>query len=338
LALCISANRAKSRIRAVASGTLFAIALGIKLTPLLLIPGFASEFISGSSVRNTKLNSLSFFGLWIVAAALTLFLALSPTVGSHWPVLFAGHFSSQVQHFATLGGYRFTIVDHLDQLDSFLIVFVLFAAAVSGCTFPLRLPVVILLSVVTAHTFHRPWWYYYWLHFAIPISWLSAQFLVEGINYAYRASATRSCNLLLPLVTIFAVSMHLSLAAFRFRENAKFIADQRNVGRFKSLSIISPLRKDLRWVYSEDLCFPFHASLVPPPPLAVLPLKRFWSGEMTDSKFVQLLRQFRPELVVTFGQPASLEFRDLLRQSYVEIWREYGRVFYLARDARRPNQ
>ncbi len=43
----------------------------------------------------------------------------------------------------------------------------------------LLFPVALLVTVFLIHQFHRPYWYYYYLHFAIPMAWLAAIGLKE---------------------------------------------------------------------------------------------------------------------------------------------------------------
>src|SRR5207302_2589522 len=49
-------------------------------------------------------------------------------------------------------------------------------------TFPLTL----LATAAAIHSVHRPWWNYYYLHFAIPIAWLAGYALNEGIQTLLR--------------------------------------------------------------------------------------------------------------------------------------------------------
>jgi hypothetical protein len=37
-------------------------------------------------------------------------------------------------------------------------------------------PLTLLATVSAVHAIHRPWWNYYYLHFAIPIPWLAGSF------------------------------------------------------------------------------------------------------------------------------------------------------------------
>jgi hypothetical protein len=56
----------------------------------------------------------------------------------------------------------------------------------------LLLPVVLLATVLAVHLWHRPYWYYYGLHFAIPLAWLGAVGIVEWFRALWKLDVRAS--------------------------------------------------------------------------------------------------------------------------------------------------
>ena len=50
------------------------------------------------------------------------------------------------------------------------------------------------------------------------------------------------------------------------------------------LKEINRLKPYAHWFYTDELAYSFHADIPMPPPLAVVPLKRLWAGEMTNER------------------------------------------------------
>jgi hypothetical protein len=47
--------------------------------------------------------------------------------------------------------------------------------------------------------------------------------------------------------------------------------------------------------------YSFHSSIPLPPNLAVVMLKRLWSGDMTNDRIAAELREFKPGLILLIG-------------------------------------
>ena len=59
-----------------------------------------------------------------------------------------------------------------------------------------------------------------------------------------------------------------------------------------------------------------------PPNLAVLPLKRFWSGDMTNARLVAELQQAKPELVLLRNDTRERPFQDWLAAEYRLVYQD----------------
>jgi len=62
-----------------------------------------------------------------------------------------------------------------------------------------------------------------------------------------------------------------------------------------------------------------------PPDLGVMPLKRFWSGEMTNERLAEEIASYRPGLILLANDSRPVPFQALLE------W-DYRLVYYDAAD------
>ena len=53
-----------------------------------------------------------------------------------------------------------------------------------------------------------------------------------------------------------------------------------------------------RWVFTDNVMFPFYAGLPVPPEIAVLSTKRLQAGLITQAEILDVLRRYRPEQAV----------------------------------------
>ena len=157
--------------------------------------------------------------------------------------------------------------------------------------------------MLAVHLWHRPYWYYYGLHFAIPLAWLGAVGIVECFRALWNmdVQASRLAKLRFGMGWL-GWSMLLSLVLT--------LAPERAWHEWRRLSAVSmalddpmviELRKDAartRWVFADRVIYAFWAGLPVPPELAVIPRKRIWSGQFTEAELLECLERYRPEGIV----------------------------------------
>jgi hypothetical protein len=83
------------------------------------------------------------------------------------------------------------------------------------------------------------------------------------------------------------------------------------------------------WVYADSPIYAFHARLPMPPELAVVTLKRFWSGQITTSEIVEICRRRQTEQL--FLSPVSrrnLNWTSLLATGFDEDCEEGNLKLY----------
>ena len=202
-----------------------------------------------------------------------------------------------------------------------------------------------LITVIVVHLIHRPWWFSYHVHFAIPISLLGARglaFLVEQSLDETAASEKDSVQLKFnkDLESFGFPGIALITAFFVFFEGPRVIDDVGSLyskEKRRNSVIVEGLRKhgeETRWVYTTLRAHAFAAGLLLPPELLVTSQKRFWSGQISDDGVVELLRQYMPEQLLIdptseFQNPAMARF---VQSSYVLLEQNGYSCIYVRSD------
>ena len=157
------------------SGVCMGIALQIKLTAFILIPAIVLQCIWLKRVlpKNRFREVLVY---WMVSLIIlyTLPFLMFPEMNSE-------HLLST--HFSDFSGLNFQGM-YYDTFDARLLMDQpeCVSGLLVGCLLLRRwssrkhliLPLVWLLSCVLIHSMHQPFWWYYTLHFSIPICWITA--------------------------------------------------------------------------------------------------------------------------------------------------------------------
>jgi hypothetical protein len=76
----------------------------------------------------------------------------------------------------------------------------------------------------------------------------------------------------------------------------------KEITRFKPFS---------KFMFSDQPIYSFHADLPMPPNLAVISLRRLWSGNMDNSRLAAALNEVRPGLIMLGNTPADTPFQSL---------------------------
>ncbi len=170
----------------------------------------------------------------------------------------------------------------------------------------LLFPVVLLATAFAIHLWHRPYWYYYGLHFAIPLAWLGAVGIVEVFRAIWRLDLGASLATKLRagmgwLGWSLVVSLVLTLAPEKaWNELMRLSAAVPALGD----PLVIEFRKRAaatHWVFTDRVIYAFWAGVPVPPELAVIPSKRVWSGQISESEIVQCLERYRPEQILSLS-------------------------------------
>ena len=211
---------------------LYGCALNIKLTPLVMLPAFCLHWMmfesnprakltvepeqaSASAAAGTMTSRLdSWKGsqcVWGCRRALWLLLLCAIPPGANWALLWGSHARAGAAFLARSSeAYRFPPGEYFAAHAEGTLGAILGCCALVCLSLQWRAPrglrAALALTALAAHRFHRPWWWYYWLHFAIPLSMLSGMGLRGLARLAgSHASETRR-RFARPLFAVAAIS------------------------------------------------------------------------------------------------------------------------------------
>jgi hypothetical protein len=310
----------KGRWWLVISGVLFGCALQVKLTAVIFVPALAADYLVrriglGRQLKGPLADSFWKASheamVWCATVLLTVGSIVLAFYGSTaFPVFVGSHFSEGTRTAVASDGYAFRSDSVLNELA----LWVPAAVGIGWIGFKRRwdrlLPVVLLVTVLAIHVWHRPFWYYYGLHFAIPLAWQGAVGIVESFRALWKMEVGVS------LITRFRFGMGL-LGWSMLLALVLTLAPERAWHGLRRLCAVAValedpmvlvLRKDAgqtRWVFADRVIYAFWAGLPVPPELAVIPRKRIWSGQLTESELLEYLERYRPERMLLLSSLAD---------------------------------
>jgi hypothetical protein len=187
---------------------------------------------------------------------------------------------------------------------------------------------------------HKPWWSYYYVHIAIPLCWCAA----VGIEFIWasfvqkrlrrkaqgRPKTSQPSSWAYGTVAVFAICA----AAWMGSRVLLQVESVRNAPQLHAaivLKEIEPLKPFSRWMYADQLVYSFHANLPMPPPLAVVPLKRLWAGDMTNERLTAEMARFKPEIILLRNDIREGPFQELLENEYRLVYQDESQRLYAER-------
>lgn len=186
------------------------------------------------------------------------------------------------------------------------------------------LPVVWLALSVVVFAGHKPWWPYYYVHNAVPLCWCAAVGVAAAAEWIRRRGQT-ALSLTAAAFAIAAVSW--SGARIYFEISGIRGAPQTDSSLV--LKEMNRLRPFARFIYTDQPVYSFHSGIPMPPDLAVLPLKRFWSGEMTNARLAAQLGEAKPEVVLLRNDTRAVPFQDLIDAEYRVVYQDADHRLYM---------
>lgn len=313
------------------SGALFGCALQVKLTAAIFLPALALDLVlaeprraprQGGPAAQRARDAARNFAVWS-AGALSAFglIAMLFYQSNTLPVFWASHFSMGTRAASAMPGYGFRPASLLDDLQ--LVGPSALGLAWIGAKrrWDLLFPVILLETALAIHLWHRPYWYYYRLHFSLPLAWLGAIGLVDGFRTLYRwkirtlAAKLRMGGVL--LVWSAATSLALVFGSVAVRRHLLALQAVPKVQNNALVLAIRRRAKRTHWIFTKNLTAAFWAGLPAPPELAVIPDKRVWSGQITHKLVLKCMQEYRPEQVVLdLDQQRRLGLTDYLSTHY----------------------
>jgi hypothetical protein len=171
---------------------------------------------------------------------------------------------------------------------------------------------------------HRPWWHYYYVHTSIPICWCAAIGIVATFRWAFRQRRL----VVLGMTSLFLAGATAWMGARLFLEIREI---HRSPQTYTSLFLkeIERYKPFTKWIYCDEPVYSFHAGIPMPPDLAVVMLKRFWSGEITDERIVADLSEFKPGLMLLRNNAVQKPYHALIDSEYRLIYMDSDHLLYV---------
>jgi hypothetical protein len=201
----------------------------------------------------------------------------------------------------------------------------------------------------TVFSIHRPWWTYYYIHTAIPLCWCAA----IGVKQAFRWSSENSKPLAQAQAAKASVGGWLNyrsaaLSVFLLTASVWGLARAGlQIGSMRAspsiagslvLGEISRFKPFTSTLYTDQPIYSFHCGIPLPPRLAVLPLKRFWSGDMTTNRLTQELTAAMPGLILLPAHHKEVPFQSLLDSDYRLVYHDNSHRLFAHRSISRKAQ
>jgi 4-amino-4-deoxy-L-arabinose transferase-like glycosyltransferase len=324
-----------------ASGAVMGLALEIKLTAVMVLPAMLLEIAlaswkKGRALKQRRLVSSAL--QWAVACGVVFTaVALLWGGGSLGPSWRSHTVAQQIPGLSSAADFHFTLdmpLDHSECIIAAAIALVMLGRQKRWRE--LSFPVALLLTALAVHTVHRPWWGYYYLHFAVPLAWLAGlatSEVLKGITARLKASNSRDSSLAtwkwVGLCALLALA--LAVAEARLEGSIRAIRQAPKASDSVVLAKMKQYADRTHWVYVQPVIYPFHAGLAVPPELAVVMLKRYWSGQITPEQIVETCRRYKPEQLLLYRARVGSEWKELLKAEYQTAYQDTNYVLFVTK-------
>ena len=342
LCVLLVGRQSKFHVAEMLAGFCFAVALQVKFIGVIYLPLaglilWLREHGTGfqpSANTNIPLVARSSRDGWAELFRSSVFVASSLVIGFIAIHLLIGEGSfwlqlkqSWLSHFASTKSFEYgSPADHPFEWSIFLKNWDTTIPAILGVILSLRqirttrtavIPLAWLALDLVVFGIHKPWWSYYYIHNAVPLCWCAA----IGLEAAWKKVNPRRTPVLFTLVAVYALSagawmvsrVYLQVTGIRHSPQIYSSLVLTEIQRFKPYT---------KFIYTDEPIYSFHAGIPVPPKLGIIPLKRLWSGDMTNEKIAAELWTTKPELVLLANNTRAVPFDDLLAAEYRLVYQD----------------
>ncbi len=347
--------------RFVAAGALLAVATQIKLTALIIGPALVAQVVvaywakvgrasslpnSGSAVDSDKkkdrLEALSYLGASVLAFAAVFGLLTWWSPVWDWAQLWGSHATAGAAEKAA--SYGFHPWEWIKGAPGTILAAGagVWLLAWTGRWRELVFPLVLLATAGLVHWFHRPFWFYYGVHFAVPLAFLAGKGVVgltgmffsrEDIRPGADARPTGRQGELAMMAAVFCVALWFGFEGARLIAQIRGIAQAEKVQDNEMVATLKEYQGRVKWAYSRRSFLVYHAGFVQPPELTVLSKKRFWSGSMTEASVLETVRKYDCEVLVLLPEIEMKQeaWKKLVEERYVNVMSSDGATLFVAK-------
>ena len=326
----------------IASAISFAVSLNIKWTSAIVGPALLCElFIMARDREKVGLTGSvpKILITWVIVVFF-LFLVLTFIIGPKLDSTLESHFSDGTRNnYITKIFSLWSVIGFTDLIEghpeSLLIVCLgIWVALIPGGFRLVAFPLTWLISALVIHSVNRPFWYYYYLHLAIPIGLIASVSIskfIDGSQNSQMSRCVRLTNIIKRSLAIITFSFTISIGIFRLSTS---IASLQEIPVIENVDLIKVMRQYApytNWIYTRSTIFAFHAGMVPPPEIAILPTKRFWSGQIDDDGIIKVVERYQPEaLLLKIDYDETIVYESSLRDKYRMIYTDKTYQFWMA--------
>ena len=340
LAVLAFGNRGKWPTVEVLSGLLFGIATEIKLISLIMLPiaglllWFHQRPVAFAAWHFIKF-SLVLLAAMIVSAVAVDFATCHCAYLAHFQQSWSSHFGSiKSLDYGSPDDHRFDWMTLLRNWDLTVTasIGVGFCIARMADRPAASIPALWLVYNLLLFGLHRPWWNYYYVHTAIPLSWCAA----IGIDALWAKLRWPQQRLRCVAMALCAVGVSAWLVE-RMALQIQLVRHSTQTYTCLFLNEMKRYQGQARWLYAEEPIYSFHSGIPLVPDLAVVVAKRFWAGELTDAQVTEDLKIAKPGLILLKNDTRPRPFRDLLNKDYRLVYMDSKDLLYVLKTmARTP--
>jgi hypothetical protein len=195
------------------------------------------------------------------------------------------------------------------------------------------LPLAWLVLTLAVFSTHKPWWTYYYIHNALPLCWCGS--IAFSSLWSYLQKRWRWQWILLSGVG--------ALSAIGWMCARLYLQEQniRNAPRISSCLVLREIERFssyTKFMFSDQPIFSFHARIPMPPHLAMISLKRLWSGELTNERVTNELENVKPGLILLGIESTDVPYDELLHREYRLVYRDSSNLLYAHRSISKKAQ
>jgi hypothetical protein len=185
-----------------------------------------------------------------------------------------------------------------------------------------NLPLAWLALELLIFVSHKPWWSYYYVHISVPLCWCAA----IGVEQICRRPWS---NRLAPGLPGLFMACALAWMSARIYLQVREVRSAPQTYNSLVLEEAKRYRSLATWMYADQKIYSFHSGIPMPPSLAVVMLKRLWSGEMTNERIAAEMERYQPELILLANDSRVMPFQNLIATEYRLVYEDPDFRLYL---------
>lgn len=205
------------------------------------------------------------------------------------------------------------------------------------------LPGVWFGTALLVHLWHRPFWHLQFINLSVPMAWLAGIFVgetvreIQQLNWEKLSTRPYRAGRWVVVSSFFLAAFLVDLPG-RYGKAIAFTKIN-ETSDWKCVKAMKAYQAQTRWVFADDVLYPFHAGLLVPPEIAVVSNKRFNSGALSQVELLNLLAHYRAEQVVMHRSGFrgrwnhyDEKFRGYVGRNYSVVHQEENLELYVRND------